>query len=145
MLGTGCLKKWVYEKHPFFVRFFPIKTYKRHGKNKQISQWTSRKSHLLYRVNRLLPFSAILGPRQCGKTTIAGTIAKEIKSEYFDLENPVDLTRLENPMFTLEGIDGLAIIDEIQRKPDLFPILRVIADRNREKQRFHMLSACLHW
>ncbi|WDN89048.1 uncharacterized protein BuS5_02016 [Desulfosarcina sp. BuS5] len=87
------------------------------------------------------PVSAILGPRQCGKTTIAGTIAKEIKAEYFDLENPVDLTRLENPMFTLEGIDGLAIIDEIQRKPDLFPVLRVLADRNRKKTKFLILGS----
>jgi uncharacterized protein len=87
------------------------------------------------------PISAILGPRQCGKTTIAGVIAKEIKAEYFDLEDPVDLTRLENPMFTLEGIDGLVIIDEIQRKPDLFPVLRVLVDRNREKTKYLILGS----
>ncbi len=87
------------------------------------------------------PISAILGPRQCGKTTIAGVIAKEIKTEYFDLEDPVDLTRLENPMFTLEGIDGLVIIDEIQRKPDLFPVLRVLVDRNREKTKYLILGS----
>jgi len=87
------------------------------------------------------PISAILGPRQCGKTTIAGVIAKELKTEYFDLEDPVDLTRLENPMFTLEGIDGLVIIDEIQRKPDLFPVLRVLVDRNREKTKYLILGS----
>ena len=87
------------------------------------------------------PISAILGPRQCGKTTIAGVIAKEIKAEYFDLEDPVDLTRLENPMFTLEGTAGLVIIDEVQRKPDLFPVLRVLVDRNSEKTKYLILGS----
>lgn len=78
------------------------------------------------------PIVAILGPRQCGKTTIARKFADQhgIKSEnYFDLEDPADLLRLENPKTSLSLLSGLVVIDEIQRAPDLFPILRVLVDR----------------
>ncbi len=71
--------------------------------------------------------TAILGPRQSGKTTIA----KEFESfEYFDLENPRDLRRLDNPQLALEQCNGLIVIDEIQRKPDLFPLIRHLVDHN---------------
>ena len=71
--------------------------------------------------------TAILGPRQSGKTTIA----KEFNSnEYFDLENPQDLQRLDNPQLALERCKGLIVIDEIQRKPDLFPLIRYLVDHN---------------
>lgn len=78
------------------------------------------------------PIVAILGPRQCGKTTIARRFAehKAIKPEnYFDLEDPADLLRLENPKTSLSLLSGLVVIDEIQRSPDLFTILRVLVDR----------------
>lgn len=78
------------------------------------------------------PIVAILGPRQCGKTTIARKYAEQqgIKPEnYFDLEDPADLLRLENPKTSLSLLSGLVVIDEIQRAPDLFPILRVLVDR----------------
>lgn len=77
------------------------------------------------------PVVAILGPRQAGKTTLARTIASEHKEcHYFDLEKPRDLSRLNEPELALGCLSGLVVIDEIQRKPDLFPLLRVLSDRN---------------
>lgn len=71
------------------------------------------------------PVTVILGPRQCGKTTIA----KEFQFDhYFDLENPRDTARLENPQITLENLKGLIVIDDIQRMPDLFPLIRYLVD-----------------
>jgi predicted AAA+ superfamily ATPase len=75
----------------------------------------------------------ILGPRQCGKTTLALEYARKYpgKVHHFDLENPDDLESLMNPMRALETLTGLVIIDEIQRLPNLFPILRVLVDRQQ--------------
>ncbi len=78
------------------------------------------------------PIVAILGPRQCGKTTLARDYAnhRQIpKSNYFDLEDPDDIRRLEQPMNTLSSLTGLIVIDEIQRRSELFPVLRVLADK----------------
>jgi predicted AAA+ superfamily ATPase len=77
------------------------------------------------------PAVALLGPRQCGKTTLAKAYGDQTGDEVhrFDLEDPVDLARLENPLLTLEKLTGLIIIDEIQRIPDFFPVLRVLIDR----------------
>ncbi len=73
------------------------------------------------------PVTCILGPRQCGKTTIS----KEFKFDhYFDLENPRDLARLDHPQLALEELKGLIVIDEIQRKPDLFSLIRFLVDNN---------------
>jgi len=82
-----------------------------------------------FQITRLV---ALLGPRQCGKTTIAKQYQKscDLRSHYFDLENPVDLEQLRNPVLTLKHLTGLIIIDEIQRLPDLFPFLRYIHDEN---------------
>jgi predicted AAA+ superfamily ATPase len=81
------------------------------------------------------PVCAILGPRQVGKTTLAKEYAKKYYPEdsyFFDLEDPVDLARLDNPMLTLRSINQrLIVIDEIQLKPDLFQILRVLVDETR--------------
>lgn len=74
------------------------------------------------------PVVALLGPRQCGKTTLARQYAPK-ESHYFDLEDPTHLARLESAMLALEDLRGLVVIDEIQRRPDLFPVLRVLADR----------------
>lgn len=79
---------------------------------------------------------AILGPRQCGKTTLARYFASNISQlpvHIFDLENPLDLAMLENPMLALSNLRGLIIIDEIQRRAELFPILRVLADTRDTK------------
>lgn len=90
------------------------------------------------------PACALLGPRQVGKTTLAEMYAKNIteKVHFFDLENPLDLARLENPMLTLEKLgNNLIVIDEIQRKPDLFPVLRVLIDQTKRKQRYLILGS----
>jgi uncharacterized protein len=80
---------------------------------------------------------AILGARQVGKTTIAKQIYADF---YFDLENPRDLVKFENPQLTLEKLTGLVVIDEIQRKPDLFPLLRFLIDQN-PKRKFLILGS----
>ncbi len=86
------------------------------------------------------PVCALLGPRQCGKSTLAAMYAKQqLKVNLFDLELPSDLARLENPELTLSELDGLIIIDEIQRRPELFPVLRVLIDRY--KKRFLILGS----
>ena len=82
------------------------------------------------------PAVALIGPRQCGKTTLARQLAGASKSTYFDLENPVDLARLSEPMTALEQLRGLIVIDEVQRRPDLFPILRVLLDRKPIRRGF---------
>lgn len=83
------------------------------------------------------PVVAILGPRQCGKSTLAKSFAPKHR---FDLENPRDLARLDNPMLALESLDGLVMIDEIQRKPDLFPLLRYLCDEHPSR-RFLVLGS----
>jgi predicted AAA+ superfamily ATPase len=84
---------------------------------------------------------ALLGPRQSGKTTLARTFLPEKASGYFDLEDPESLARLSQPMTTLKGLRGLIVIDEIQRRPDLFPILRVLCDRKPSPAKFLLLGS----
>ena len=84
------------------------------------------------------PVTALLGPRQCGKTTLA----KEFSADhYFDLENPRHLTALDNPQLALEDLKGLIVIDEIQRKPELFPLLRFLVDTNKSQKYLILGSA----
>lgn len=88
------------------------------------------------------PVVALLGPRQCGKSTLARELlAKERKPSYFDLELPSDLQALAEPESALSPLRGLVVIDEIQRRPDLFPILRVLADRPARPARFLVLGS----
>ena len=87
------------------------------------------------------PVTALLGPRQCGKTTLARLIAEQEPSTVFDLEDPVDIQRLSAPMQALKDISGLVIIDEIQRKPELFELLRVLVDRSGRNARFLLLGS----
>jgi len=84
---------------------------------------------------------ALIGPRQSGKTTLAQMFVSSDSVNYFDLEDPVSLTRLEEPMTALRDLTGLVVIDEIQRRPDLFPILRVLADRHPLQARFLILGS----
>jgi hypothetical protein len=85
--------------------------------------------------------TAILGPRQCGKTTLAREIGRQEKAAYFDLEDPHDQARLANPQLTLEALRGVVILDEIQRRPELTMLLRVLADRKPLPCRFILLGS----
>jgi predicted AAA+ superfamily ATPase len=87
------------------------------------------------------PVTALLGPRQCGKTTLARLIAEQEPSTIFDMENPVDIQRLSAPMQALKDLSGLVIIDEVQRKPELFELLRVLVDRSGQDTRFLLLGS----
>lgn len=91
----------------------------------------------LTRLLSVFPVTVILGPRQCGKTTLARTLAAD---SYFDLENPQDLARLEQPQLALEDLKGTIVIDEIQRLPDLFPLLRYLVDQGK-KRKFIILGS----
>ena len=98
------------------------------------------------RLTRLLrenPVVALLGARQVGKTTLAGTIMRGWRGEStgFDLEDPRDLGQLDEPMLALEPLRGLVVIDEVQRRPELFPVLRVLADRSPSPARFLVLGS----
>ncbi len=100
--------------------------------------------HLIHRIDFLLSFNpvvALLGPRQCGKTTLARMYSENHPCEYFDLEDPRDLNRLSAPMMALEPLQGLIVIDEIQRKPELFELIRVMADRTRNPSKFLLLGS----
>jgi predicted AAA+ superfamily ATPase len=87
------------------------------------------------------PGVALLGPRQCGKTTLARQIAQEQGAKIFDLENPDDAAALDNPMLALEGLRGLVVLDEVQRRPELFPVLRVLMDRLESPAKFLLLGS----
>jgi len=98
---------------------------------------------ILKKLFRDNPITAILGPRQCGKTTLSRQFSRLLFSEVtvFDLENPRDVERLKDPLLALEDARGLVIIDEIQRLPDLFPVLRVLADRSKKEKYLILGSA----
>jgi predicted AAA+ superfamily ATPase len=89
------------------------------------------------------PVVALLGARQVGKTTLAGLIAPSVSdhSTRFDLENPADVARLADPMLALQGLKGIVVLDEVQRRPELFPVLRVLADRKPVRARFLVLGS----
>lgn len=96
------------------------------------------------RVNLALrhnPVVAIVGPRQCGKTTLARRVGRGRIADYFDLEDPTDLARLATPKAALESTVGLVVIDEVQRRPELFELLRVLADRRPRRARFLILGS----
>ncbi len=80
----------------------------------------------LSRAVRRSPITALVGPRQCGKTTLARMFAKGRTFAFFDLESQLDLNRLQNPQLMLGSLRGLVIIDEIQAMPELFRVLRVL-------------------
>jgi predicted AAA+ superfamily ATPase len=84
---------------------------------------------------------ALLGPRQCGKTTLARKFVSPDSLNYFDLEEPQSLARLTEPDTALRPLEKLVVIDEIQRRPDLFPLLRVLADRTPLPARFLILGS----
>jgi predicted AAA+ superfamily ATPase len=87
------------------------------------------------------PVVALLGPRQCGKTTLARQLVPVASANYFDLEDPISLARLEEPLTALSELKGTVVIDEVQRRPELFPLLRVLADRAETPARFLILGS----
>ena len=87
------------------------------------------------------PITALLGPRQCGKTTLARQFAAQRGATTFDLESEPDLRRLTNPELVLGGLSGLVVLDEIQRLPQLFTALRVLVDSPDNRARFLILGS----
>ncbi len=90
---------------------------------------------------RRSPVVAIVGPRQCGKTTLARQLVRAGSANYFDLEDPVSLARLNQALTELRDLTGTVVIDEVQHRPDLFPVLRVLADRDDNPARFLVLGS----
>jgi uncharacterized protein len=103
----------------------------------------TREVQVVRKLLRRHPVVGIIGARQVGKTTLARAISASGKdpSFYYDLENPEDLARLADPMLALKELKGLVIIDEIQQQPDLYRVLRVLADRPRSSTRFLLLGS----
>jgi len=98
-----------------------------------------KRTDLISKVRAALKRSrvvALLGPRQCGKTTLAREVVHPDSPRYFDLEDPASLARLDEPMTAIGALKGIVVIDEIQRRPELFPVLRVLADRKPLPARF---------
>lgn len=102
-----------------------------------------REHKKVVRLLRDFPVVAIVGARQVGKSTLANSIGAEWKQpvERYDLEDDADLARLADPLYALRPLRGLVILDEIQRTPELFRVLRVLADRPRTPARFLILSS----
>ena len=90
---------------------------------------------------RRSPVVALIGPRQCGKTTLARQVLAENSPLYFDLEDPVVAAAFENPMSSLAPLRGVVVIDEAQRCPQIFPVLRVLVDRKENPARFLILGS----
>jgi predicted AAA+ superfamily ATPase len=103
-----------------------------------------KRKHLISEIKKALERSRVvvlLGPRQCGKTTLARELVDVDSPNYFDLEDPVSLVRLNEPMTAIRPLKGIVVIDEVQRKPDLFPIIRVLSDRKPLPARFLILGS----
>jgi len=90
---------------------------------------------------RRSPVVALIGPRQCGKTTLARQVLAENSPLYFDLEDPVVAAAFENPMSSLAPLRGVVAIDEAQRCPQIFPVLRVLVDRKENPAQFLILGS----
>jgi hypothetical protein len=103
-----------------------------------------QRNRLLRRVESALsqyPVTLLLGPRQCGKTTLARQIHAKSAGTYFDLEDPSCALRASTAKLILEEQRGLVVIDEFQRQPELLPVLRVLADRSPGQSRFLILGS----
>lgn len=102
------------------------------------------RAHILQSIRTALdrsPVVVLTGPRQCGKTTLARQLLSTESINYFDMEDPASLARLDEPMTALAPLQGLVVIDEVQRRPELFPSLRVLADRESIPARFLILGS----
>jgi predicted AAA+ superfamily ATPase len=102
------------------------------------------RSNLQARIEQafhVTPIVTLLGPRQCGKTTVARVIAQQTGAAIFDLEDPADDAALTNPKLALGDKRGLIVLDEVQRRPELLPVLRVLVDRPDNAARFLLLGS----
>lgn len=102
------------------------------------------RSNLQARIEQafhVTPIVTLLGPRQCGKTTVARVIAQQTGAVIFDLEDPADDAALTNPKLALGDKRGLIVLDEVQRRPELLPVLRVLVDRPDNAARFLLLGS----
>ena len=111
-----------------------------HGKMMWMIQRPSSLKQLSNSLRRS-PVTALLGPRQCGKTTLARMFAEGRATAYFDLESEPDVRRLQNPELILGSLKGIVILDEIQEMPQLFKVLRVLVDRPKNKAHFLILGS----
>ncbi len=141
----------------FFLSLFMLSTkiwfqkWNFHGTLKfsiQKKQIFMDRSHYLEAIRdnfNIFPIIALLGPRQVGKTTLAKMFRDKFfhneDTFYLDLEDPTDLAKLENPKQLLQGLNGLIIIDEIQLRPNLFSILRVLVDNTASTQKYLILGS----
>src|SRR5437773_5970166 len=98
-------------------------------------------THLVRTALKRSRIVALPGPRQAGKTTLARQFVPADSLNYFDLEDPASLARLSEPDTALRPLKRLVVIDEIQRRPDLFPLLRVLADRQPLPARILILGS----
>lgn len=109
------------------------------------AHFIEREGHLSHLRSLLeqFPVVGLIGARQVGKTTLARALAQRSGETVtvFDLEDPRHLSRLEDPMLALESLRGLVVLDEIQLRPELFPVLRVLADREGAPARFLVLGS----
>lgn len=103
----------------------------------------TRHTRAVRQLIRQFPVVGLIGARQVGKSTLARLVAAELSTDvfYFDLEDPRDRARLDDPMLALEPLRGLVVLDEIHRLPDVFTVLRVLADRPRAPARFMVLGS----
>jgi predicted AAA+ superfamily ATPase len=95
----------------------------------------------LLEAMRLAPVVLLTGARQVGKSTLVRQVVEAPASNFFDMEDPRDQARLSEPELILPSLDGAIVIDEAQRRPDLFPVLRVLADRHRQPGKFVVLGS----
>ena len=103
-----------------------------------------RSAHLkaVQRLLRDSPVVALIGARQVGKTTLARQVARRRRrTHFFDLESAADRARLADPLLALSTLTGLVVLDEVQRRPELFPTLRVLADRHPLRARFLVIGS----
>lgn len=110
----------------------------------ELSSGMISRSDLATEVDRALakhPVVALVGPRQCGKTTLARTRLDPRSENYFDLERPADAQRLRDPMLAIQPLRGLVVIDEVQHAPEVFRSLRVLADERPLRRRVLVLGS----
>ena len=132
-----------YDKSGRLIRIGHIQTAASSGKPEDIALSFLTENETLKKLLKHHPVVSFIGARQVGKTTLARSLIATINKSisYFDLENPEDPARLADPMLTLKDLKGLAIIDEVQRVPEIFSVLPVLVDRPKKHTKFLILGS----